>query len=70
MSSGRPARRTGVELRVVLDALAEQALGLRRPEHRRVDEARRDRVDRDALRAELERERLGEADHPGLADAT
>src|SRR5262245_21239019 len=51
---------------MVLDAFADAPLRLRGPEHRRVDEPRRDRVDGDPLRAELERQRLGETDDARL----
>ncbi len=66
MSSGRPTRRTGVRGGVELHTLPQETPGLRSPQHRGVDESRWDRVDRDPLRPELEGERLGEADDPGL----
>ena len=66
MSSGRPTAPDRGQRRVVVDALAEQPLALGLAQHRRVDEPGRDRVDGDPLGAELERQRLGEADHARL----
>ena len=66
MSSGRPTRRTGVRAAWCSTPSPSRPLASRRPQHRRVDEPGRDGVDGDALRAELEGERLGEADHAGL----
>ena len=56
MSSGSPQRPSGVCDRIQRVAL----VGLRRGGHRRADQAGRDRVDADAPRAELDRERLGQ----------
>ena len=57
-SSGRPARRTGVRATASVDpALAELAPGFGGPQHRRVDESRRDGVDRDPLRGPNSRAR-------------
>src|SRR3954451_24337208 len=44
----------------------EVARGFCGPGHRGVDKARSDRVDGDALAGEVDRERLGERDHPAL----
>src|SRR2546421_4456057 len=50
----------GCRLLVILDLAAEIALALGAPQHGRDDEPGRDGVHGDALRAELERQRLGE----------
>ena len=63
MSAASPKRFSGTASRILaassglLDELAR---------HVGLDEARGDRVDRDAARGELAGEGLGEADHPGL----
>src|SRR3954452_12578666 len=70
-AGGRDVLRTsdathGSPRRGRVDAVTEEALRLGPAQHRGVDEARRDRVDGDALGPELERQRLGEADDSGL----
>ena len=58
MSSGLPMRRTGVESMFFCDDDEAALLGL--AQHRGVDETGRHRVDGDAARAVLERQRFGE----------